>query len=45
MKAPTLAPATTEAIQRMVPADADLVWTSPWRDTPDHCEALRKQLQ
>lgn len=37
--------ATAEAVGRLVPADADLVWTSPWRDAPDHCEALRKQLE
>jgi uncharacterized iron-regulated protein len=37
--------ATAEAVGRMVPADADLVWTSPWRDAPDPCEALRKQLE
>ena len=37
--------ATADAVGRLVPADADLVWTSPWRDAPDHCEALRKQLE
>ena len=31
--------------QVTVPADADLVWASPWREGPDHCETLRQQLQ
>jgi uncharacterized iron-regulated protein len=37
--------ATAQAVARMVPVDADLVWISPRRDGPDHCEALRQQLQ
>lgn len=37
--------AMAQAIARTVPADADLVWISPWREGPDHCEALRQQLQ
>ena len=32
-------------VARTVPADADLVWASPWREGPDHCETLRQQLQ
>ena len=34
-----------QAVARTVPADADLVWASPWREGPDHCETLRQQLQ
>ena len=37
--------AMAQAIARAVPADADLVWASPWREGPDHCETLRQQLQ
>ena len=37
--------AMAQAIARTVPADADLVWASPWREGPDHCETLRQQLQ
>ena len=44
-QSPPNAQATAEAVNRLVPADADLVWTSPWRDAPDHCEALRQQLK
>ena len=37
--------AMAQAVERTVPADADLVWASPWREGPDHCETLRQQLQ
>lgn len=37
--------ATAKEVGRLVPAEADLVWISPWRDTPDACEALRKKLE
>ena len=37
--------AMAQAIARTVPADADLVWISPWREGLDHCETLRQQLQ
>eukprot|EP01034_Spumella_vulgaris_P026618 gene26618-33224_t len=37
--------ATADAVGRLVPADADLVWSARWRDAPARCEALRKQLE
>lgn len=45
IQAPLYPQSTSAAVARIVPVDADLVWVSPWRDAPDHCKALRKQLE